>query len=345
MENNDNILVTIIINNYNYADFIKKAIDSSLEQTYSNIEIIVVDDGSKDFSKKYIDEYGDKIKPIFKENGGQASAFNKGFEAAKGDLVLFLDSDDYLLINAVEEVIDVYKKNKNISKVQFKLRRMMEGTLTNDTSPIYFENENNEEIREQIIRKWWYNTPPTSGNVFTLSFLRMIMPIPEKEYRICADEYLCIHAPFKGNIYTLDKVLGIYRIHGKNNWSCKDGDIELNSLKNLYSRTKTRKELMKSIYEYLGISKERLQYPFWYWRMRLILSKTNQIEEPFTFYNLIIAIKTIFRGRKLSTAIFCFFWINIVYFLPLKNAKIQKAVLDNWDFRNLRRMLKRVGIV
>lgn len=345
MEKSNDVLVTIIINNYNYADFIKDAIDSSLKQTYSNIEVIVVDDGSKDFSRKYINKYGDKIIPIFKKNGGQASAFNEGFKVAKGELVLFLDSDDYLLTNAVEKIVDVYKENKNISKIQFKLRRLVDGILTDDTIPIYFEDENNEKIREQIIIRWGYNTPPTSGNVFISKFLHMIMPIPEEKYRICADEYLCMYAPFRGDIYTINEVLGIYRIHGKNNWCSKDGDVRLNKLKKLYNRIEIRKELMKNIYRYLGEPEGSLQYPFWYWRVRLILTKTNQIEESFTFYNLIIAIKTIFRGRKLSTAIFCFFWINIVYFLPLKNAKIQKAVLDNWDFRNLRRMLKRVGIV
>ncbi len=72
-------LVSILINNYNYGRFLSKAIDSALNQEYQNIEVIVVDDGSTDDSRKIIESYGERIKPVLKENGGQASAFNAGF--------------------------------------------------------------------------------------------------------------------------------------------------------------------------------------------------------------------------------------------------------------------------
>jgi glycosyltransferase involved in cell wall biosynthesis len=74
VQNFQHPLVSILINNYNYGRFLTEAIDSALNQTYSNIEVIVVDDGSTDNSQEIIKSYQDKIIPILKPNGGQASA-------------------------------------------------------------------------------------------------------------------------------------------------------------------------------------------------------------------------------------------------------------------------------
>lgn len=79
-----NPLVSIIITSYNYDRFLRESIDSAINQTYANIEIIAVDDGSKDNSKEIITSYGNKITAILKDNGGQASAFNAGFKVSNG---------------------------------------------------------------------------------------------------------------------------------------------------------------------------------------------------------------------------------------------------------------------
>ena len=77
-------LVTIVVNNYNYARFLAEAIDSALAQTYAALEVVVVDDGSTDESREIIAQYGGRVIPVLKDNGGQASAFNAGFAAARG---------------------------------------------------------------------------------------------------------------------------------------------------------------------------------------------------------------------------------------------------------------------
>ena len=94
-------LVSVIVNNYNYGHFLSEAIDSALAQTYTRTEVIVVDDGSTDDSSEIIAGYGDRIIPVLKENGGQASAFNAGFAKSRGDVICFLDADDYLFPQAI----------------------------------------------------------------------------------------------------------------------------------------------------------------------------------------------------------------------------------------------------
>src|SRR5258705_13856552 len=103
-----NDLASVIVNNYNYARFLREAIDSALDQTYRNTEVIVVDDGSTDGSREIIASYGDRIVPVLKQNGGQNSALNAGLSLSRGNVILFLDSDDVLLPTAVEAALEAF---------------------------------------------------------------------------------------------------------------------------------------------------------------------------------------------------------------------------------------------
>jgi glycosyltransferase involved in cell wall biosynthesis len=98
-------LVSVIIPNLNYGRYLKKAIDSALTQAYSNIEVIVVDDGSSDGSGAVIASFGTRIRACFQENMGPSAARNSGIGLAQGDYLLFLDADDWLLPNAVADLV------------------------------------------------------------------------------------------------------------------------------------------------------------------------------------------------------------------------------------------------
>ena len=90
-------LISIIIPAYNIENYIAKCLDSLLNQTYRNLEIIVVDDGSSDNTGKVIDDYlskYDNIKVIHKKNAGVSAARNSGIEVASGDYIGFVDGDD-----------------------------------------------------------------------------------------------------------------------------------------------------------------------------------------------------------------------------------------------------------
>lgn len=106
--------ISVIIPVYNVENYIEKCLDSVINQTMKDIEIIIVNDGSKDGSKlkinKYLDKYKDKIKYLEKENGGLSSARNFGMLQATGEYIAFLDSDDYIEDVAYEEMYNIAKK-------------------------------------------------------------------------------------------------------------------------------------------------------------------------------------------------------------------------------------------
>ncbi len=113
--------ISIIIPVYNSSKYLKKCLDSLVNQTVDDIEIIMVNDGSTDNSEKIIKEYqkqDKRIKLINKQNGGQASARNLGLKQAKGEYISFIDSDDYVDINLCK---DTLKKatNENYDIVVF----------------------------------------------------------------------------------------------------------------------------------------------------------------------------------------------------------------------------------
>jgi len=97
--------VSIIIPVYNAEKYLEECINSALNQTYQDIEIIAVDDGSTDNSPKILKKYSDKIKIITKTNGGTATALNAGINKATGEWIKWLSADDALYPNAVEELI------------------------------------------------------------------------------------------------------------------------------------------------------------------------------------------------------------------------------------------------
>ncbi len=109
-------IVSIIVPIYKAEKYLSKCIDSLLGQTYHNLQIILVDDGSPDCSGEIIDQYADRddrILPIHQTNGGVSLARNTGLDAVKGDFVTFCDADDYLEPDYVESLLDLYCGKEN----------------------------------------------------------------------------------------------------------------------------------------------------------------------------------------------------------------------------------------
>lgn len=209
--------VSIVVNNFNYGRFVGEAIQSACQQTYQNVEVIVVDDGSTDDSKAVIDSFDSCIKPIFKENGGQASAFNVGFEASTGDIILFLDADDTLLPHAVERIVSVWQPS--IAKIHFLLDAIDgSGSPLGHTYPSRGEYLGRGDVVATLLERGVYGVAPTSGNALSRKALANIVPIPDDKYRISADGYIATSIVFYGQVLAIEESLGQYRVHGSNNW-------------------------------------------------------------------------------------------------------------------------------
>jgi glycosyltransferase involved in cell wall biosynthesis len=110
----DQLKVSVIIPAYNAAKFIRTTIESVLGQTFQDLEIIVVNDGSTDNTQEILQNYGDKILYLPKENGGVSSARNLGIENAKGKYIAFLDADDVWLPEKLERQVELLESNEEI---------------------------------------------------------------------------------------------------------------------------------------------------------------------------------------------------------------------------------------
>lgn len=109
-----NSLISVIVPIYNVEDYLDRCVDSIINQTYKNLEIILVDDGSPDNCPKMCDDYAKKdsrIKVVHKENGGLSDARNVGMEVATGEYVSFIDSDDYISLDFYETLFQTMIDN------------------------------------------------------------------------------------------------------------------------------------------------------------------------------------------------------------------------------------------
>lgn len=108
---------SIIVPIYKVEQYLEKCVHSLLNQTYRNIEIILVDDGSPDNCPKICDEFGEldnRVVVIHKDNGGLSDARNKGLEIAQGEYIMFVDSDDYIKTNACEQFVEFIQQGYDI---------------------------------------------------------------------------------------------------------------------------------------------------------------------------------------------------------------------------------------
>ena len=141
-------LISVIVPVYNIEKYLRRSINSIINQTYKNLEIILVDDGSTDQSGKICDEYANidnRIKVIHKKNGGQASAINLGLDIAKGDYIGFSDPDDYINKNFYKNLYILAEKyNTDITECS-----MIKVKEEEDIEKVYieeFEVDKNEKV-------------------------------------------------------------------------------------------------------------------------------------------------------------------------------------------------------
>jgi glycosyltransferase involved in cell wall biosynthesis len=170
--------VSVIICNYNYGAHLGKAIDSAINQSYHNTEVVVVDDGSTDNSRDIIESYSNRIVSVFKDNGGLASAFNQGFLSSSGEIICFLDADDTFEAHRVARTVYSFKPSKDVGWCLIKQISGSRSEKTEFKSSDYLTSLINrrKKIAEQDEKPFAETT--VSALSFRRKTLNKIFPMP-----------------------------------------------------------------------------------------------------------------------------------------------------------------------
>lgn len=213
-------LVSILINNYNYGRFLGEAIRSALAQNYADKEIVVVDDGSTDDSLEIARSFGDKIRLIAKENGGQASAFNAGFAASRGEIICLLDADDVFLPGKVARIVEIFEREPEIDWCFENLK------FFRDSAHERWPRDHRFAAGKVDARAAMSGgvfprdiESATSGLSFRRELLARILPMPHAKSILLCDDYIKTASYALAAGLALDEELSLQRIHGANLYS------------------------------------------------------------------------------------------------------------------------------
>lgn len=202
---------SILIANYNYEAYVGEAIESALNQTHPNVEVIVVDDGSKDGSRAVIERYP-TVKAVFQENQGHSAAAARGLAEATGDLVLFLDADDLLLPEACATVAAQWREG--LHAMQFRLELFGAVAVPGENLPRYAFDRG--DTSDYFAKTGSFTYSPTSGNVYDRGFAERVFALSQGLIKSAFDMWLCFSAALTGQIVSIDTILGRYRVHAAN---------------------------------------------------------------------------------------------------------------------------------
>lgn len=210
-------LVSVLIDTYNHERFIEQAIVSVLEQDVppAEMEVIVVDDGSTDTTPAIVRKFLPRVRYLRKENGGQASAFNAGIPETRGEIVAFLDGDDWWAPTKLRKVVEALATDSQV------------GIVGHGIIEVFQNGSQRAELLKEIprfrinslegalafrLRKSFLGT---SRMTIRRELLRRILPVPE-DLRIEADEYLFTMSAVLADALILPEALTFYRLHGAN---------------------------------------------------------------------------------------------------------------------------------
>ncbi len=217
--------VTVLIDTYNHRDFIEDAINSVLNQNFpvSETEILVVDDGSTDDTHEVVRKFVPRVRLLRKSNGGQASAFNAGILEARGEIVAFLDGDDWWAPGKLTAVTEAFARDTNV------------GLVGHGVTEVYPDGRQRTEVPREVSRfritsveqaktfRMQRGFLGTSRMAYRKELLRRIGCVPEA-LTFEADEYLFTLAGLLADVMILRESFTFYRLHERNLFQLTSGD-------------------------------------------------------------------------------------------------------------------------
>jgi GT2 family glycosyltransferase len=239
--------LSVLIDTYNHERFIEEAIVSVLEQDFpaSDREIIVVDDGSADRTPEIVRKFEPQVRLLRKENGGQASAFNAGIPECRGEIIAFLDGDDWWAPAKLTSVIQAFAEDLSVGIVGHgivNVQRDGSQQIESLRKDFRFQASSMEGARLFRQRGAFLGT---SRMAIRAGLLQRIGPVPEG-IEIQADEYLFTLAAALAGAQILPEALTYYRLHEANSFQLPRHDPQ-----KLRRKQKSLEILTKSLLERL----------------------------------------------------------------------------------------------
>ena len=205
-------MVSVIITSYNYGGYIEEAISSIFNQSYSDIEIIIVDDGSTDNTSDIIKtKYADRVHYIYRDNGGAAAARNTGLKYANGEYICFLDADDLLMPNAIEGHLTYLKNNENVDLVCANVQYI--GLLSGVARPTIYGKGDRELTYIDMVADNLVGGP---HSVMLRRRVFDICGIFNESFRVREDYEYWLRCSYRCKLIYRDDIVAEYRIHGFN---------------------------------------------------------------------------------------------------------------------------------
>ena len=237
------MFVSVLIDTYNHERFVEQAVVSVLEQDFPDAEreIIVVDDGSTDGTSEIVKKFEPRVRLLRKMNGGQASAFNAGIPECKGEIVAFLDGDDWWAPGKLQAVAGALASEPSIGLVGHGITEVFPdgGQHVQLLKEVHrFRVDSEAGARTFRLRKSFLGT---SRMTIRAAVLRQVGRVPEA-LAIQADEYLFTLSGFLADVLILRESLTFYRLHAGNAFQVADGNTQA-----LRRKQKVLESLAKSI--------------------------------------------------------------------------------------------------
>ncbi len=203
---------SVVIDNHNYGRFLGAALDSVLAQDLpaEDVEVIVVDDGSTDDSREVLGRYRGRVRAVLQERQGQASAFNRGFQEARGEVVSLLDSDDLWSPDKLSSVAPRFD-DPRVGAVQHFLRDVDAALAPLPQNPPSWPER---YVLDDFLDGRAHFTA-TSGLSYRRAQLQKALPIP-RELFYYLDDYLTVRGLFDSDLANVPRFLGVHRVHGAN---------------------------------------------------------------------------------------------------------------------------------
>lgn len=209
-------IVTALVDTYNHEEFIEQALNSVLSQDFppGEMEILVVDDGSTDRTPDIVRRFEPRVRLIRKTNGGQASAFNTGIPEARGEIIAFLDGDDWWVPRKIITVTEAFRENPDIDMVGHGFVQTSGREQQTISAPI-LKPMSIESIATAKIFRLYRCYFGTSRLALRATVARSVLPVPPALI-FEADEYIFTLAAKLSRFVILPDALTFYRVHRGN---------------------------------------------------------------------------------------------------------------------------------